>query len=57
MAVVIVGGMISTALITLFVVPALYLRLGAGSELDLAIVLAEPTIDLTREEPAELTSH
>jgi Cu/Ag efflux pump CusA len=32
MAMVIVGGLISAALVNLFIVPSLYLRFGAGAE-------------------------
>lgn len=56
MAVVIIGGLIPTALLTLFIVPALYLRYGSGSEPDLWLVLAQPTIDLTSLGEVELTS-
>ncbi len=56
MAVVILGGLVSTTLLTLFVVPALYLRFGARSEPDLSLVFAEPTVDLTKVEGSELAS-
>lgn len=56
MAVVILGGLVTSTLLTLFVVPPLYLRFGASSEPDLSVVLAEPLIDLTKLEQAELTS-
>jgi CzcA family heavy metal efflux pump len=55
MAVVILGGLVSTTLLTLFVVPALYRRYGAHSEPDLSVVFAEQTIDLTDIESTELT--
>jgi CzcA family heavy metal efflux pump len=48
MAVVILGGLLTSTLLTLFVVPPLYLRFGASSEPDLSVVLAEPLIDLTK---------
>ena len=56
MAVVVLGGLVSTTLLTLFVVPALYGRFGARSEPDLSMVFAEQTIDLTDVESTELTS-
>jgi Cu/Ag efflux pump CusA len=56
MAVVLLGGLVSSTVVTLFVVPALYLRLGAGAEADLSAVLAEPVMDLTKPAEAELTS-
>ncbi len=56
MALVILGGLVSTTLLTLFVVPALYQRFGASSEPDLSMVFAEPTIDLTDVGSTELTS-
>ncbi|MGZ5294536.1 MAG: efflux RND transporter permease subunit [Actinomycetota bacterium] len=56
MAVVVLGGLVSTTLLTLFVVPALYQRFGARSEPDLSMVFAEQTIDLTDVESTELTS-
>jgi Cu/Ag efflux pump CusA len=58
MAVVILGGLVSSAVVTLFVVPAMYLRLGAGAEPDLSAVLAEPVTELTKPAvaQAELTS-
>jgi CzcA family heavy metal efflux pump len=56
MAVVVLGGLVSTTLLTLFVVPALYGRFGARSEPDLSMVFAEQTLDLTDVESTELTS-
>jgi CzcA family heavy metal efflux pump len=56
MAIVIIGGLVSTTLLTLFIVPALYQRFGAYSEPDLSMVFAEETIDLTDVESTELTS-
>ena len=56
MAVVVLGGLVSTTLLTLFIVPALYQRFGARSEPDLSTVFAEQTIDLTDVESTELTS-
>ena len=56
MAVVVLGGLVSTTLLTLFIVPALYKRYGARSEPDLTLVFAEQTIDLTDVESTELTS-
>ncbi len=56
MALVVLGGLVSTTLFTLFIVPALYLRFGARSEPDLRSVLAEQTIDLADTESAQLTS-
>ncbi len=56
MAVVVLGGLVSTMLLTLFVVPPLYRRFGARSEPDLSMVFAEQTIDLTDAESTELTS-
>jgi Cu/Ag efflux pump CusA len=56
MAAVILGGLVSTTLLTLFIVPALYQRFGAHSEPDLSLVFAEPTVDLTELEGSELTS-
>ena len=56
MAVVVLGGLVSTTVLTLFVVPAMYQRFGARSEPDLSMVFAEQTIDLTDVESTELTS-
>jgi Cu/Ag efflux pump CusA len=56
MAVVILGGLVSTTLLTLFIVPALSWRFGAHSEPDLSVVFDEPTVDLTRFEGSELTT-
>jgi cobalt-zinc-cadmium resistance protein CzcA len=56
MAAVILGGLVSTTLLTLFIVPALYRRFGAHSEPDLSVVFDEPTVDLTRFEGSELTT-
>jgi CzcA family heavy metal efflux pump len=56
MAVVILGGLVSTTMLTLFVVPTIYRRVGARSEPDLTTVFAEPTIDLTKVEGSSLTS-
>jgi hypothetical protein len=38
MAIVILGGLVTTTLLDLFVFPALYLRYGAGREPDLELV-------------------
>jgi Cu/Ag efflux pump CusA len=38
MAIVVLGGLVTTTLINLFVVPALYLRYGASRERDLEIL-------------------
>jgi Cu/Ag efflux pump CusA len=56
MAVVVLGGLISTTLLTLFVVPALTRRFGASSEPDLSLVFDEPTVDLTELERSQLTT-
>jgi CzcA family heavy metal efflux pump len=56
MAVVIVGGLVSTTLLTLFVIPALLLRFGEHSEPDLLSVFDEPSVDLTKFEGVELSS-
>jgi Cu/Ag efflux pump CusA len=58
MAVVILGGLVSALLFSLFIVPALHGRFGSSSETDVLIALDEEerTIDLARtEQPAELT--
>jgi len=56
MSAVIVGGLVSTTLLTMFIVPALYQHLGSRSEPDLSLVFAEPMVDLTQVEGSELTS-
>ena len=56
MAVVVLGGFVSTTLLTLFVVPALYQRFGANSEPDLSLVFDEPTVDLTELEAGSPSS-
>ena len=56
MAVVVLGGLVSTTLLTLFIVPALYQRFGARAEPDLSSVFSEPTVDLTEVEGSQLTS-
>jgi len=56
MAVVVLGGLVSTTLLTLFVVPPLYQRFGASSEPDLSLVFDEPTVDLTELERSQLTT-
>lgn len=56
MAAVVLGGLVSTSLVTLFVVPSVYLRFGQHSEPDLLTVFDEPTVDLTRFEGSELSS-
>lgn len=56
MAVVILGGLVSTTLLTLFIVPALYRSFGAHTGSDLSLVFDEPTVDLTRFEGSELTT-
>jgi CzcA family heavy metal efflux pump len=48
MAVVILGGLVTSTLLNLFIVPALYLRFGRGT--------IGPTIDLTGPEPAGVRS-
>ena len=53
MAVVILGGLVSSTLVTLLVVPPLCLRFGADPEPDLSAVFAEPVIDLTGSESAD----
>ncbi len=45
MAVVILGGLVSSTLVALFVVPALFLRFGATSETDLASALAPQPVE------------
>jgi Cu/Ag efflux pump CusA len=44
MAVVVIGGLITSTLVTLFVVPALYLRFGAGRE-DREPAIDEPAVN------------
>jgi CzcA family heavy metal efflux pump len=56
MAVVILGGLVSTTFLTLFVIPALYLRFGEHSEPDLLPVFAEPLVDLTTFEGSEVST-
>jgi CzcA family heavy metal efflux pump len=56
MAVVILGGVVSTTLLSLFIVPALYRSFGEHSGSDLFLVFDEPTVDLTRFEGSELTT-
>jgi predicted RND superfamily exporter protein len=56
MAVVVVGGLVSTTLLTLFVIPALLLRFGEHSEPDLLSVFEEQPVDLTKFEGVELSS-
>jgi Cu/Ag efflux pump CusA len=56
MAVAVIGGLVSIAPLSLFVMPATYLRFGAGSAPDLSIVLSDRTIDLTALERPEVTS-
>jgi CzcA family heavy metal efflux pump len=56
MAAVVLGGLASTTMVTLFVIPALYRRFGAYSEPDLSLVFAEPMANLTTLEGSELTS-
>jgi CzcA family heavy metal efflux pump len=56
MAVVILGGLVSTALLTLFVVPVLYQHFGSRSDPDLSLVFAEPTVDIAEIERSELAS-
>ncbi len=55
MAVVILGGLFSTVLFSIFIVPWLYRRLGAQSEPDLSTLFAEPIVDLSEAERVELT--
>jgi Cu/Ag efflux pump CusA len=58
MAVVILGGLVSALLFSLFIVPAVHDWLGSSSETDVSVALDEEerTTDLTRtEQPAELT--
>ncbi len=47
MGVVILGGLVSSTLVTTIVVPSLLLRFGAYSEPDLSASFAEPVVDLT----------
>jgi hypothetical protein len=54
MAAVILGGLVSTAVLTTLVTPALYRWLGARSEPDLTLVFAEEMVDLTELEASEL---
>jgi CzcA family heavy metal efflux pump len=56
MAIVVLGGLVSTTLLTLFVVPALYQRLGSRSQPDLSLLFAQRTVDLTQVEESQLTS-
>jgi CzcA family heavy metal efflux pump len=56
MAVVILGGLVSTTLLSLFIVPALYRSFGEHSGSDLFLVFDEPTVDLTRFEGSELAT-
>jgi hypothetical protein len=52
MAVVLLGGLVTTAFLSLFVLPALYLRFGQGQgkleELDLTDLWADPEDDQPR---------
>ncbi len=51
MAVVILGGLVSSTLLTLFIVPTLHGRFGTGSEADVSAILEEEQrIDLTKPE-------
>ncbi|MDQ3659659.1 MAG: efflux RND transporter permease subunit [Actinomycetota bacterium] len=51
MAVVILGGLVSSTLFSLLIVPVLHGRFGTGSEADVSVVLEEErTIDLTKPE-------
>jgi hypothetical protein len=43
MAIVILGGLVTSTLLNLFVTPALYLRFGASREADLGLVPAKPS--------------
>jgi Cu/Ag efflux pump CusA len=45
MAVVVLGGLVTTTLFNLFVLPALYLRYGASREADIELLPAD-TVDL-----------
>jgi Cu/Ag efflux pump CusA len=56
MAVVVLGGLLTSSLVVLFVLPALYQRFSSSTEADLTTVLADRTIDLTALEETELTS-
>jgi Cu/Ag efflux pump CusA len=56
LAVVVIGGLVSIAPLSLFVLPAMYMRFGAGSAPDLSVVLSDRTIDLTALERPEVTS-
>lgn len=51
MAVVVLGGLVSSTLLTLFIVPTLHGRFGTGSEADVSAVLEEERkMDLTKPE-------
>ena len=56
MAAVVLGGLVSTTLLTLFVVPVLHRRFGSRSEPDLSVVFAETTIDLAAIEGSQVAS-
>lgn len=55
MAVVVLGGLVSTTLLTLFVVPVLHVRFGTSAEADLSLALADRTIDLRDTEPSAVS--
>ena len=55
MAVVILGGLVSSTLFALFIVPALYQSFGAGSDTDLSMVLTEPSRASMKSDEAELS--
>jgi Cu/Ag efflux pump CusA len=46
MAIIIMGGLVTSTLLNLFLLPALYLRFGAKREPELQLVLAPATSDL-----------
>lgn len=53
MAIVVLGGLVSAAVFTLFVVPALYQSFGSGSQSDLSIALTESSEKTTKPDEAE----
>jgi Cu/Ag efflux pump CusA len=57
MAIVVLGGLVSATLFSMFIVPALHGRFGSGSDTDVLVVLDEEErrIDITEPEQVELT--
>jgi Cu/Ag efflux pump CusA len=55
MALVVIGGLLASALLNLFVLPALYLRFAPRPEAAIPLTFVEPVLDLTKHEPVELT--